>query len=91
MSVKEPWDTKFWKIECRRRIRKCDGMIVLLSKNTWHSSGSRWEINCAKEECVPVVGMHIKRTKKGAKPPELKGKKTFEWTWENLDEAVKNF
>lgn len=48
-------------------------MIVVLSKNTWHSGGSRWEIKCAREEKIPVIGMHIKRNDKGAIPLELKG------------------
>jgi hypothetical protein len=29
-------------------------MIVLLSKNTWHSSGARWEIKCARKEGIPI-------------------------------------
>ncbi|MBU6158884.1 MAG: TIR domain-containing protein [Bacteroidetes bacterium] len=91
MSVKEPWTQKVWKEKCREKIQKCDGMIVLLSKNTWHSGGSRWEITCAKEENVPVVGMHIKKNDRGAKPPELYGKKVIDWTWDNLDESISKF
>ena len=90
-SVKEPWEEKTWKAKCREKISKCDGMIVLLSKNTWHSSGSRWEIKCAKEQGIPVVGMHIKKNEPGKKPPELQGKKVFDWTWPNLDKSIKKF
>jgi len=60
----------------------------LLSKNTWHSGGSRWEIKCAREERIPVIGMHIKKNDKGATPPELKGKRTIEWTWDNLENSL---
>jgi hypothetical protein len=91
MSVKEPWSQNIWKEKCREKIQKCDGMIVLLSKNTWHSSGARWEVKCAKEEDVPVIGMHVKKGDKGAKPPELSGKKVIDWTWDNLDESIKKF
>ena len=91
MSVKEPWTQKIWKDKCREKIQKCDGMIVLLSKNTWHASGARWEIKCAKEERVPVIGMHVKKNDKGAKPPELYGKKVIEWSWDNLDETINRF
>lgn len=91
MSVKEPWEQQVWKDMCRAKIQKCDGMIVLLSKNTWHSSGARWEVKCAKEERVPVIGMHIKKGDKGAKPPELNGKKVIEWNWDNLDESISKF
>lgn len=91
MSAKEPWTQNVWKEKCREKIQECDGMIVLLSKNTWHSSGARWEVKCAKEEKVPVIGMHIKKDAKGAKPPELNGKKVIDWTWDKLDETIKNF
>jgi len=64
-------------------------MIVLLSKNTYQSSGARWEIKCAKEEGVPVIGMHIKKKDKGDIPPELKGKKIITWTWENINNILK--
>ncbi|MFN8368617.1 MAG: TIR domain-containing protein [Candidatus Kapaibacterium sp.] len=88
MSVKQPWDERVWKQKCRKKIQSCDGMIVLLSKNTWHSSGARWEIKCATEERIPVLGMHIKKNDKGAIPPELKGKKVVEWTWDNLEKSI---
>ncbi len=89
MSVKQPWDEKVWKEKCCTKIKSCDGMIVLLSKNTWHSSGARWEIKCAKDEGVPVIGMHIKKNDKGAIPPELKGKKIITWSWDNLKNILK--
>ncbi len=64
-------------------------MIVLLSKNTWYSSGARWEIKSAKEEGIPIIGMHIKKNDKGAIPPELKGKKIIQWSWDNLAAIIK--
>ena len=89
MSVKQPWNEAVWKKKCRAKIRRCDGMIVLLSKNTWNSSGARWEIRCAKAEGVPVVGMHIRKNDKGAIPPELKGKKIITWSWDSLKSILK--
>ena len=84
MSVKEPYRKREWQNRCRTKIKRCHGAIVLLSKNTYHSSGARWEINCAREENIPIVGMHIKRNDKGSIPPELKGKKIIIWTWDNV-------
>lgn len=89
MSVKQPWNEEEWKKRCRIKIKRCDGMIVLLSKNTWHSSGARWEIKCAKEEGIPVIGMHIKKNDQGAIPPELRGKKIITWSWDNLANVIK--
>lgn len=88
MSVKKPWREDEWKKRCRTKIKRCDGMIVMLSKNTFHSSGVRWEIKCAKEEGIPVIGIHIKKNNKGAVPPELKGIPIIEWTWDNLSRIL---
>lgn len=89
MSVKQPWKENEWKRKCRTKIKSCDGMIVLLSKKTWHSNGSRWEIKCANEEGIPVIGMHIKKNDKGAIPPELEGSRIIEWSWDNLSKSIK--
>ena len=91
MSVKEPWDEKVWKQKCRNKIRKCDGMIVLLSKNTWRAAGARWEIKCAKEEGVPVIAMHVKKNDKAAKLPELGNSKVIDWSWDNLEDRIGRF
>lgn len=89
MSVKEPWDEKLWKTKCRTKIKSCDGMIVLLSKNTRHSSGVRWEIKCAKEEQVPIVGMHIRKNDSRPIPKELEGSRVITWSWNNLAKVIK--
>ena len=88
MSVKKPWPENVWKEKCREKIKKCNGVIVLLSKNTWNSKGARWEIKCAKEENIPVVGMHIKKHQISSIPPELKGMKVITWTWKNLKKTI---
>lgn len=88
MSVKKPWPDKEWKDKCRAKIKRCNGVIVLLSNKTWHSSGARWEIKCAKEEGIPVVGMHIKKNNKFAIPPELNGCKIITWSWDNLHKVI---
>lgn len=56
MSVKEPYDTN-WKDRVRTRIRRCNGVIVLVSKNSLTSSGQKWEIQCAKDEKKPIRGI----------------------------------
>lgn len=40
---------------------------------------------------MKVIGMHNKKNNKGAKPPELYGKKVIDWTWDGIDEAIKKF
>jgi len=83
MSIKQPFDN-MWKIRCRERIKSCSGVIALLSKKTWNAEGARWEMKCAAEEGIPIIGVHIHKDEKGAIPPELKGKKVIEWTWTGI-------
>ena len=83
MSVKSPWDSA-WKTKCRERIRECDGVIALLSKKTWNAEGARWEMKCAIQEGIPIIGVHIHRDEIGAIPPELKGQKVIYWDWEEI-------
>jgi len=56
--VKKPWDSA-WKTECRQRIKGCAGVIALISKNTKNADGARWEIKCAVDEGVSILGVHI--------------------------------
>lgn len=91
MSVKKPWPEEVWKKKCRTKIKSCDGVIVMWSKKTWHSSGTRWEIKCAQEENIPIVAMHIKKKDRGTIPPEFKGVEVITWSWPNLEKAIKEF
>lgn len=84
MSVKEPWDEK-WKSNCRSRIKGCDGVIALVSKNTPKADGELWEIRCAKEEKVPVRGIYCTTDNRPTTlPTELNGVRIVSWTWENI-------
>lgn len=56
MSVKEAYASE-WKDKVRTRIRRSDGVIVLVSKNSLSSSGQKWEISCAKEEKKPILAI----------------------------------
>src|SRR6266498_4625802 len=40
MSVKLKWNQAEWKVKCRSKIKRCDAMIVLLSKNTYKAGGA---------------------------------------------------
>jgi len=58
MSVKEPWDSG-WKERCRTRIKGCDGVIAMLSRNSLRATGQKWEIACAKQEGIPLIGVYM--------------------------------
>lgn len=82
MSVKEPYDSG-WKDKVRTRIRRSDGVIALVSKNSLTSSGQAWEIQCAKEERKPILGLWIYTDDRTS----LTGVNTVVWT----DVNVANF
>jgi hypothetical protein len=82
MSVKEAY-TSEWKERVRTRIRRSAGVIALVSKNSLTSSGQKWEIECAKEEKRPVLGIWVYQGDR----TDLTGVKTVTWTWD----AIKNF
>jgi len=83
MSVKEPWSEQ-WKTNCRIKIRGCDGVIALISKKTWNADGAKWEMRCAVEEGIPIIGVHIHKDDKGTIPSELSGQRVIEWSWDGI-------
>ena len=56
MSVKQAYDSS-WKEKVRTRIKRSNGVIILVSKNSLDSSGQKWEIQCAREEGKPILGI----------------------------------
>lgn len=82
-SVKKPWDSA-WKTECRARIRSCSGSIVMLSAATARAPGACWEIKCAVEESIPVLGVRVPNKPQGALPPEMRGQRVVDWTHNDI-------
>ena len=87
MSVKEPWSSE-WKTKCRTKIKGCDGVVVLISKNLKKADGALWEIKCAKEEKIPIIGVYMTDCNILDSPDETNGIKKVTWTWANIAEFV---
>ena len=83
MSVKEPWSAE-WKKKCKERINSCDAVIALLSTHTREADGAKYEMDCANELDIPMLGVHIQKDDKGEIPPQLDGHKVIEWTWTGI-------
>jgi hypothetical protein len=84
MSVKEPWDEK-WKTQCRARIKECDGVIALVSRNTAKATGQLWEIEAANQERIPILGIYTTVDDRPvALPTVLSGLSVKSWTWDNI-------
>jgi hypothetical protein len=83
MSVKEAYDEN-WKERVRTRIRRSDGVIALVSKNSLTSSGQKWEINCAKEEKKKILGIWAFTDDR----TNLVGVNTVVWTWAAMEKFI---
>jgi hypothetical protein len=55
-------------------------VIVLVSKSSLTSSGQKWEIQCAKEEGKPILGVWCYSTDRTS----IAGVRTVAWTDANI-------
>ena len=83
MSVKEAYESE-WKEKVRTRIKRSDGLLALISKNSLASSGQKWEIECAKAEGKPVLGMWVYSDDRTAVP----GIRTIPWDWVQIAKFI---
>jgi hypothetical protein len=83
MSVKQAYDSD-WKAKVRTRIKRSDGVIVLVSKNSLTSSGQKWEIQCAREEGKKVLGIYAYKDDR----TNIVGVNTKVWTWDNIKDFI---
>jgi hypothetical protein len=83
MSVKEPYDSG-WKDKVRTRIRRSDGVIVLVSKNSTSSTGQKWEIDCAKEEGKSIRGIWAYSDDRTT----ISGVTTYVWSDDNISNFI---
>lgn len=83
MSVKEPYDSN-WKDRVRTRIRRSDGVIVLVSRNSLTSSGQKWEIQCSKDEGKPMRGIWAYRDDR----TQVAGVSTVVWNDANINNFI---
>lgn len=79
MSVKEAYSSE-WKAKVRTRIKRSDGVLAIISKNSLNSSGQKWEISCAKEEGKKVRGFWAYKEDR----TNIEGVNTVVWTWDNI-------
>lgn len=83
MSVKKAYDAE-WKARVRTRIRRSDGVIVLVSKNSLKSSGQKWEIQCAKEEKKKIRGICAYKGDR----TNIVGVSTYVWSDANISNFI---
>lgn len=79
MSVKEAY-VEDWQTKVRTRIKRSDGVIALISKDSLTSSGQKWEIACAKEEGVPILALWAYSADRTA----VAGLSPKAWSWDTI-------
>lgn len=80
MSVKDAYKESEWKEKVRTRIRRSDGVLVVVSKNSPNSKGQKWEIKCAIEEGKPIRGIRAH----SEDLTDIEGILTMYWTWDDI-------
>lgn len=83
MSVKDAY-VSGWKDKVRTRIRRSDGVIALVSKNSLSSTGQKWEIECAKEEGKKIRGIWAYSDDRTS----LSGVSTVTWSDTNISNFI---
>ena len=73
-----------WREDARRRIRRCDQVIVLCGQHTASATGVSAEIEIARDEGTPyflLKGYNVTCQRPTA---ALASDKLYDWTWDNL-------
>jgi nucleoside 2-deoxyribosyltransferase len=86
MGVKQAY-SKEWKEKVRTRVRRSDGVIALISRNTPKASGELWEISCAIAEKKPVLGIWLDKDYR-VKPSATGTAPCKVWTWDNVAKFI---
>jgi hypothetical protein len=73
-----------WKEKVRTRIKRSDGVIVLITKNSTASSGQKWEIQCAKEEKKKIYGLWCHADDHTV----IDGVSGHVWTWDGVGRFI---
>lgn len=87
MSVKKDWDPQ-WRIQCRYRIQSCNAFIALITAKLEGSVGAMWEIRCADELRIPILGVYSNGSSIVDCPEDLLGKQKANWDWDEIARFV---
>ncbi len=71
-----------WKQKVEEKITHADGVMMLVSENTIKDENALWQIDCALENKIPIVGVDVRNRLEGEIPTKLIGKMTrYGWEW----------
>lgn len=87
-SVREPLSGD-WKEKVRKRMRKCQQVVVMCGEYTHLATGVRDELEIAQEEDLPYFLLQGYPAKTCTKPTSARPTdKLYSWTWPNLKALI---
>lgn len=82
-SVHDPFDTK-WKTNCKERIARTAGTIVLIGKTTYLSEAVLWEISETKRQGHSIFGIQINRDSTYKVPAGVPSSRVIRWDFDKI-------
>lgn len=82
-SVHEPFDEK-WKTNCRERIGRTKGTIVLIGATCAKAEAVLWEIVETNRQGHPMFGIQINKDKMHPVPQGLPATKVIRWDFDKI-------
>lgn len=82
-SVHAPFDEK-WKTNCRERIARTKGTIVLVGEDSWKSEAVKWEIAETARQENYMFGIQINSDKTHTVPAGLSAKNMIRWDFDQI-------
>ena len=82
-SVQNPWDSS-WKTQCRERIGRTKGTIVLIGETTHNSEAVLWEIAETTRQGHYIFGIQISSEKTYTIPSGLPASNVIRWDFDQI-------
>jgi hypothetical protein len=82
-SVQNAFDSK-WKTQCKERIARTKGTIVLVGSTTYKSEAVLWEIAETTRQGHNLFGIQINRDKNWPVPAGLPTKSVIRWSFDQI-------
>jgi len=84
-----------FQLECRRRIRAARVLVVVVSPHTSESKRVKWQVECARELGLQVVGITVGfESETGAAPAKDaigSGEAIVGWKWKSIAATLMRF
>jgi hypothetical protein len=89
-SVHDPFDSK-WKTNCKERIAKTAGTIVLIGETTYKSEAVLWEIAETSRQGHHIFGIQIRREKTYTVPEGVSSSKVIRWDFDAIVKQLESW